>query len=563
MSLTLKNFKRAIPATILARGRDHYASGNVVDLSLDGDDTWIAEVQGTEPYEVTIEQRPDGSLACNCTCPYEYGEHCKHVAAVLYAVEEAFPEYFEGARRKPARKRATRMDRLRAALQAIPPDQLVGILLELAKGDRNLQTQLLLHLDPGRTVADYRRLVKDTVRPLRSNHGFVDHSVASRVSRQLDELFGRAEQTLNAHPDDATALYQTLFEETMALAGQVDDSNGVLADAIPRALEGLAACARRLSPDGRATLLAYCLREVTEPRQQGWGYGWGLLELAAGLVETPAQRDALDAALEAMQPTGKRAGGDSYLRGYYAERAAEVKLIVVQRLDGDEAMLAFINDHRHLPSFREHLIEFHIARGDLATARQLAEEGVALARKGNNNIPPRQILGYRDLILQIALQQGDVRTVIEHARELWLRRCGEPYYDLLTDAVPPDQWPDFRERLLNDRNCAPDLAAWAYAREGMWPEVRDIALADRRLLKEYQLEIEARFPHETAAAYRRIVEKLLSDVSDRVTYREAAGYLVRMQKLGHGDEGRALARAYIEKYPQRRAMIEELKRAAG
>jgi len=97
----------------------------------------------------------------------------------------------------------------------------------------------------------------------------------------------------------------------------------------------------------------------------------------------------------------------------------------------------------------------------------------------------------------------------------------------------------------------------------MWPEVRDIVLADRRLLTNYQLEIETRFPDETAVAYRNFVENLLSSASNRGVYREAAGYLVRMQKLGHGEEGRALARFYIEKYPQRRAMIEEFKRATS
>ena len=54
MALTLKNFKRTIPSTILTRGRDYFQSGRVVDLSLDGDDRWEVEVQGSEPYHITI-----------------------------------------------------------------------------------------------------------------------------------------------------------------------------------------------------------------------------------------------------------------------------------------------------------------------------------------------------------------------------------------------------------------------------------------------------------------------------------------------------------------------------
>ena len=92
MTLTLKTFKKVIPSGILTRGRDYYTTDRVVDLSLDGDDEWTADVQGTYLYKVRILQEPGGALACECDCPYNAGEHCKHIAAVLYAIEEAFPE---------------------------------------------------------------------------------------------------------------------------------------------------------------------------------------------------------------------------------------------------------------------------------------------------------------------------------------------------------------------------------------------------------------------------------------------------------------------------------------
>jgi hypothetical protein len=53
---------------------------------------------------------------------------------------------------------------------------------------------------------------------------------------------------------------------------------------------------------------------------------------------------------------------------------------------------------------------------------------------------------------------------------------------------------------------------------------------------------------------------MLKDVSNRQTYHAAAGFLIRMQKVGHGEEGKAIARKLIEQHPQRRAMIEELRR---
>lgn len=558
MALTLKNFKRTIPATILTRGRDYFQGGRVVDLSQDGDDTWLAEIQGSEPYQVTIVQQPDGSLDCECTCPYEFGEHCKHIAAALYAIEEAFPEYFERAGRKPARKRASRMDRLRAAIQAAPPERLAATLLALAEGDREMQSQLLLLLGAAERPADIRALVKAALRPPPGSHGFLDYWVADNAGRKVGEIVNRADRLRDAQPADALAIYQVVLEETLTALENSDDSSGSLGYTVDQALEGIDKCAARLPPEGRAALLEYCLQKALSPLFRNWGHGWYLMELAADLVETPAQRAAVHAILEPFESKDKAEDRTGRGIDFDTQRAAAVKLQLIQRLDGEEAALAFIADHRHLTTFRVLLIQHYLQEGDLGTARTLAQEGLDATE--SDGFKYGIALSYHQLLLDIARQENDPKEIVEHARVLWLSRLGHEYYDIMADAVPRDEWVAFRTRLLSDRDCPRDLAAWGYARDSLWVEVRDIVLAQPSLLAPYQLEIEARFPDEAARTYERLAREMLKDVSNREKYREAAGYLVRMQKLGRGDEGKAIARKLIEQHPQRRAMIQELQR---
>lgn len=558
MALTLKNFKRTIPSTILTRGRDYFQSGRVVDLSLDGDDRWEVEVQGSEPYHITIAQQPDGSLVCECTCPYEFGEHCKHIAAALYAIEEGFPEYFERAGRKPARKRTSRMDRLREALQAAPPERLVATLLALAEGDREMQSQLLLLLGAADRPADIRALVKAAIRPPRGSHGFLDYWDADNAGRKVGEIVDRADRLRDAQPADALAIYQVVLEEVLTALENSDDSSGTLGYNVNRALEGMDECAERLSPEGRAALLEYCLQKALSPRFRNWGHGWQLLELAADLVETPAQREAVDAILEPFEISDKAEDRAGIRIDFDTQRAAAVKLQLIQRLDGDKAALAFISDHIQLPTFRMILIAHHLEEGDLGTARTLAQAGLDATK--SDGLKYGIALAYHQLLLDIARQNNDHKELVEHARVLWLSRLGNEYYDLMASAVPREKWPAFRTRLLSDKACPRDLAAWAYARDGLWSEVRDIVLATPSLLPPYQLEMEARFPDETATMYERLAQEMLKGVSNRQTYHEAAGLLVRMQKVGRGEEGKAIARKLIGQYPQRRAMIEELRR---
>ena len=73
---------------ILARGEMYYYDGAVQELQKT-EHGYHAVVEGTEDYEVDIEMEDGQIYEMYCTCPYaEDGNNCKHMAAVLYEIEE-------------------------------------------------------------------------------------------------------------------------------------------------------------------------------------------------------------------------------------------------------------------------------------------------------------------------------------------------------------------------------------------------------------------------------------------------------------------------------------------
>ncbi len=66
------------------RGEDYYYTQAVSDIQKRGN-MLIADVAGSSyvPYHVTIELTDDKILSTSCTCPYDWGGICKHIAAVL------------------------------------------------------------------------------------------------------------------------------------------------------------------------------------------------------------------------------------------------------------------------------------------------------------------------------------------------------------------------------------------------------------------------------------------------------------------------------------------------
>ena len=94
-NLDLQKLRTHFAPHIFERGQTYQRSGEVLNLTLRGN-TVSAGVQGsdTKPYRVTLTLSEDDLENADCTCPYgeNFGELCKHIAAV--ALEYHFwPEH--------------------------------------------------------------------------------------------------------------------------------------------------------------------------------------------------------------------------------------------------------------------------------------------------------------------------------------------------------------------------------------------------------------------------------------------------------------------------------------
>ena len=96
MAVRIDNFEHEVESVIVQRGRRYYRSGAVTECT-EEDGEVRAEVQGSENYRVRMEIDDDGTIGSHrCSCPYDYGEFCKHEVAVLY--------YLRDMRKKAAHK---------------------------------------------------------------------------------------------------------------------------------------------------------------------------------------------------------------------------------------------------------------------------------------------------------------------------------------------------------------------------------------------------------------------------------------------------------------------------
>lgn len=86
MSIKLENFEEEVHFLITERGKEYFDANQVLMLkqTMDG---WTAVIEGSETYQVLLEGH-DVITGWHCTCPFEHGPVCKHVAAVFFAARE-------------------------------------------------------------------------------------------------------------------------------------------------------------------------------------------------------------------------------------------------------------------------------------------------------------------------------------------------------------------------------------------------------------------------------------------------------------------------------------------
>ncbi len=82
-------FEIGIERKILDRGFDYYENDNVIDVENLGNGEFSAVVEGSENYEVFIQISKGKVVEHSCDCPYDWGDVCKHVVAVLYYIRDA------------------------------------------------------------------------------------------------------------------------------------------------------------------------------------------------------------------------------------------------------------------------------------------------------------------------------------------------------------------------------------------------------------------------------------------------------------------------------------------
>ncbi len=133
--MNLKNFQQTVEPQITNRGFHYYEDGAIEDIEQVEKGIFVATVQGSEEYSVTLKiDKQLNILSHSCDCPYDWGTVCKHEVAVMFYVKKE-QLYNQPIGNGP-------LSKIKQDLQKLDKKELLEILVDLSQKSKLVKEYL-------------------------------------------------------------------------------------------------------------------------------------------------------------------------------------------------------------------------------------------------------------------------------------------------------------------------------------------------------------------------------------------------------------------------------------
>ncbi|WP_165329526.1 SWIM zinc finger domain-containing protein [Streptococcus tangpeifui] len=542
---------------ILERGFDYYQAGCVFGLAKTSRG-YHAFVSGSEDYEVILEIDDDTLEQMWCDCPYALeGHHCKHMAAVLYAIDDDDTEV-----------KNSDIEETDAAIELIAQlteEELRDALSYLCQTDQSLEMLLVTRYSnkiSQKQIAHLKAEFTSLSNKYSDRYGYIDWPKGKSYKRDVVNFLNQKILNLIQKQFNREA-----FELLGFIFAEIDEQqieNGEIIGALFSHCSQLwEQIYHQADSDFRQEMFIWfnqyqlshlndsfaqeCVQDFLEEHFQTPEY----------LEEKLVALDQVIAHLEERQ-----ADNDSRYPSYQFEDFVVKRLKLMEDLGySQEAIESYQKDYWFIPQVR-------MAAAHKALSEQRLDRAVAILKESKilDNHYKGLVLRHSELLMAIYQKQGAgkdykdelVKYVLEYDEDN-LDKIGE-----LKEVSSHDEWLDYRSRLLSQMSIRGRLAL--LDKEGLYRQLLDAILSipfqRHYYLDQYEQTLKNLFPIPVRDAYVKEVSKMIMSASDRKTYRLLADYLKKIATYPDGQViGSKIVHNWKETYPRKRALLEELRQA--
>ena len=556
----LKSWECLFKTHILARGWDYYENGAVSSLERTGTG-YKATVEGSYDYEVEVEIYDNEIVDMFCDCPYaEDGNYCKHMAAVLYEIEEKSAQMTSEVRENSTDIKTELED----VIKNIDESEVRNILLELALKDDSLQNQILTKYVDKISPVQMNRLKQEVEMiawKYSDRSGYVDYYHAMDYVHDLEAFLDENVQNLI----DKKLIMQAfeLTNEVFHMVGNqdIDDSDGGTTWIANSCYEYWKQILDQATDEQRDQMFQWF-----KGRPQNYVIDYMEDYISDFLMDEFHDTSMLLEKLRMLDELIERAGdktdcGSLYSSYYGFENIILKRLQIMKELNYSENEInEYRTKFRHFSAIRELEIKEYLDKKAYDKAIEVLEESKKLDKEYAGLVSK-----YSEQLIQIYHKTGQQE---DYKKELICQvfSCRQDNLEnvkLLKATCDEEEWCTYREQILNSNSCL-GIKFRFLEFEELYDRLLKTIVESGSIytLDQYEKVMKKKFPDIVRDTYVNYVRKHAESVCDRKAYKGLMTYLKKITKYPDG-RGKAdqIAKEWKVIYRRRPAMMDELRKA--
>lgn len=557
----MSDWKDLFQEHILDRGESYYFDGAVLELHKT-EHGYHGVVEGTEDYEVDIEM--EGGRICEmyCSCPYaEGGNNCKHMAAVLFEIEEQSEEDIL----TEETCQDDQEQEMEEIIERIPEEELRSFVKEIAAQNseiRNiLMTRYAVKIDE-KQMDLLKQGVNQHVWEYGDRSGYIDYRNAWDFCWALENYLEDKVDTLIDRK-----CYRQAFELTNYVFRtigniDIDDSDGGTSQVANACYDKWKEILENCSEEEKNEMFSWFMSHLS------CNYVIDYLEdyMEDFLTHEFQNREMLEKMLKdlderiEMQALSTDCGSTWSVRHGYENNIIK-RLELMERLDfPEEEIREYRRRHWRFSAVRELEIQENLDNGNLDEAIRILQESKTLDKEY-----PGLVARYSEQLISIYETQPDKEG---YKKELLYYVFECPQNNLvhiykLKEVCTDKEWEDYREQILkNPKNY--NILYPFMEKEGMYESMLECIRKETFIynLDKYEKVLKEKFPDQVRDIYISYLRHEAERAGNRKRYRELMKYLKKIRRYPGGKEKASeIAENWRGMYYRRTAMMDEMRKA--
>lgn len=547
--MNLSNFENFLDEVIIKRGRDYFENENIQEMKETGKNQYIVDVKGTKGYTVTIHLNGAGDIMFTaCSCPYDFGDFCKHQVAAFYALRTQI----EGGT-VPIRKK---VEDLETVLKDLPKEELVKIIIDYSNEHEEMKKKLLFTYAPVEDeVAAAKKLIRECINSYK-RRGFIGRREAFYALEGARVTLEKAHSKIDSEDSEsAVRLALAVLSISVGMFQYSDDSDGYIGDVISEVIKvielAIFSVMGCMDEKEKSAIFTALVRELRHKRYREWDLHFDLLQTCIPLCDNSTRRNKLEKELV----KGLEAVEEGSIDKYKLQRIRLIQLEILKRFESKEKAFQFMLDHVNLSDFREMAIKNYLETANYSEVLKLCEDGKKVDKELRGLVSK-----WKQYELEAYKGLGNLEKQREYTMD-FLMGGDFKYYNKLKNLYEASEW----QTVLGEILCT-------FEEDPHLPRVYEEILIEEGLkekllgyLKKSPWLVESLFPHlledypkEVSVIFRKFIEEEAEQQGSRNQYRKVCKKIMLYKKVCGGEDAEKLIEYLEETYKKRPTFLDEL-----